>query len=114
MQKLVEPDAWQYHHRPPASRVEVFSESRAMVSISLRCRANDVDDEVHAIADTVMRDVIDWHRVRGQTWLGLHGQALNMLPFEQLDEDTGKPPAYSVTIDSSEIFDHPFVRGLPA
>jgi hypothetical protein len=85
-----------------------------MVSISLRCKADDVDDKVHSLADAVMKDFIEWHRVRGQTWLGLHGQALERLPFERyLDEDTGKPPAYAAAIDVSEILDDPRIRALP-
>jgi hypothetical protein len=114
-EKLLERDAWRVTRPPPVSKDEVFSELYVvMVSISLRCKANDVDDKVHTIADAIMRDFIEWHRVRGQTWLGLHGQALKRLSFERyLDEDTGKPPSYSVTIDSSEVFDHPSVRALP-
>jgi hypothetical protein len=114
-EKLVQQDAWRVTHPPPVSKDEAFSEVYVvMVSISLRCKANDVDDKVHTIADAVMRDFIEWHRVRGQTWLGLHGQAPKRLRFERyLDEDTGKPPSYSVTIDLSEIFNHPSVRALP-
>jgi hypothetical protein len=81
-----------------------------MVSVRIVSVPNEVDDIVHSLAERVVRNFVDWHRVRGQTWLGLYGRDHERLSRERyIDEDTGKPPSYTVTIDLNEVFASPEV-----
>lgn len=53
-------------------------------------KAIEYCDRAAAVAEAVTSELVDWTRLRGQAWLGLHGERPNRLPIEQhIDEDSG-------------------------
>lgn len=83
-----------------------------LVAVHIGCQAEILEDTAFSLAESVIAEFIDWHRVRGQIWLGLHGQKPEPLLSGGrrswlIDEETGTEPEYQIAIDLSGITEHP-------
>ena len=96
---------------------ECFSEVKVLlVCVRLSSPPSVLEDNLVSNAETAIAEFIDWHRVKGQSWLGLFGQKPKEILQARrcLDADTNQPLTYAVAIDVNELFQRADVKRAAA